>query len=382
MIDWLNRLIPSSIPVSWSERIRSCAGALIGIAITGIGIRSFGQSSGLVPFLVPPMGASAVLLFAVPASPIAQPWSFIGGNLISATIGVTCSQIISDPVLAAAAAIAFALWAMFTLRCMHPPSGAVALTAVLGGPGIHSLGYGYVLAPIAVQSLIMLACAIAYHALTGHRYPHANHESNAINNPGRARREISRDELESALRRRGELLDIDTDDLASLLQEVQTLAYVRSFSGLTCGDVMSRPVICISPKTSLNTARDILLRHRIKALPVTDESGRVIGIVTRADVRRLEETTGIAEGGSPRLESWTVGDQETLVHSLMTVTPETVEAKTLLVTVVPMFAKHGHHHIPVVDSHGRLVGMMTQADVVSGLYKHSQAFADIQRKVS
>jgi CBS domain-containing membrane protein len=381
MIDWLSRFIPSPISVSWSERVRSCIGALIGVAITGIAMRSFNHISVLVPYLVAPMGASAVLLFAVPASPIARPWSFVGGNLISATIGVTCSQFISDPLLAAAIAIAFALGGMFAFRCVHPPSGAVALTAVLGGPGIHSLGYGFVLAPIAVQSLIMLACAIAYHALTGHRYPHTRHDNKAMHNSGGSRQEVSRVELESALRRRGELLDIGTDDLASLLQEVQMLSYVRNLSELTCGDVMSRPVICVSTKTSLNAARDILLEHRIKALPVADESDRVIGIVTWADVCGYEETTNIAETDDLCLERWINCCQETLVDSVMTVVPETVEARTLLIRVVPKFAKHGHHHIPVVNSHGRLVGMLTQADVVSGLYQHGYAFADTQRMV-
>jgi CBS domain-containing membrane protein len=137
-----------------------------------------------------------------------------------------------------------------------------------------------VLAPIAVQSLIMLVCAISYHALTGHRYPHSRHDSNVIKNSGGSRQEISRVELESALRGRGERLDISTGDLASLLQEVQMLPFVRSFSELTCGDVMSRPVIFVPTKTSLKAARDILRDHRIKALPVTDESDRVIGIVS------------------------------------------------------------------------------------------------------
>ncbi|MFM0169343.1 CBS domain-containing protein [Paraburkholderia sediminicola] len=153
------------------------------------------------------------------------------------------------------------------------------------------------------------------------------------------------------------------------------LAYARSFGELTCGDVMSRPAICIPTKTSLKTARDILLRHRIKALPVTDGSKQVIGIVTWADVYGREETVRATEACSSRPDPWTVSSQETLVDSLMTERPETVEARTLLMTIVPMFAKHGHHHIPVVDSHGQLVGMMTQADVISGLYHHSQAFA-------
>ncbi|MFM0222832.1 HPP family protein [Paraburkholderia dipogonis] len=375
MIHWFNRFVPSPISVNWSERIRSCVGVSIDITVTGLTMRSFNQSGVLVPFLVAPMGASAVLLFAVPASPIAQPWSFVGGNLISATIGVAWSQSISDPALAAAAAVPIALCAMFSLRCMHPPSGAVALTAVLGGPGIHSLGYGFVIAPIAVQSLIMLVSAITYHALTGHRYPHGSHEGIAIDDADQSRRKISRIDLESAVRRRGELLDVGTDDLASLMEEAQMLAYARSFGELTCGDVMSRPAICIPTKTSLKTARDILLRHRIKALPVTDGSKQVIGIVTWADVYGREETVSVAEACSSRLERWTVPSQETLIDSLMTARPEMVEARTLLMTVVPMFAKHGHHHIPVVDSHGQLVGMMTQADVISGLYHHSQAFA-------
>jgi CBS domain-containing membrane protein len=88
-------------------------------------------SSTSILLLVAPMGASAVLLFAVPASPLAQPWSIVGGNLVSATVGVACATWISDLVDAAALAIALAICAMFALRCVHPPSGAVALTAVL-----------------------------------------------------------------------------------------------------------------------------------------------------------------------------------------------------------------------------------------------------------
>src|SRR5450830_1606221 len=82
-------------------------------------------------WLIAPMGASAVLLFAVPASPLAQPWSIIGGNLVSALVGVSYAKLVAEPALAAALAIALAIACMFALRCIHPPSGAVALTAVL-----------------------------------------------------------------------------------------------------------------------------------------------------------------------------------------------------------------------------------------------------------
>ncbi len=70
------------------------------------------------------MGACAVLLFAVLASPLAQPWSIIGGNLMLATVGVTCALLVHDPIDATALAAGVAICTMFALRCVHPPSGA------------------------------------------------------------------------------------------------------------------------------------------------------------------------------------------------------------------------------------------------------------------
>ncbi|HTJ93179.1 MAG TPA: HPP family protein, partial [Pararobbsia sp.] len=170
--DWLRSFVPAPLAVGWRERTRSCIGALIGIAVTGLVMRFFQNDMATMPWLVAPMGASAVLLFAVPSSPLAQPWSLIGGNLISALVGVTCARLIGDLTYAAAVAVALSIALMFALRCVHPPSGAVALTAVLGGPGIHALGFEFVLAPITIQSVLLLASAIVYHALTRHPYPH------------------------------------------------------------------------------------------------------------------------------------------------------------------------------------------------------------------
>jgi len=73
------------------------------------------------------MGASSVLLFAVPASPLAQPWSIVGGNFVSALVGIGCAHWIPDPALAATLAVGLAIIAMFQLRCLHPPGGAMGM---------------------------------------------------------------------------------------------------------------------------------------------------------------------------------------------------------------------------------------------------------------
>ena len=110
-------LCPQSIPVSWREWLFSCVGAFIGLMATEmIGHHSL---ASLNPWFVAPMGASAVLLFAVPASPLAQPWSIVGGNMVSATIGVSCAQLIAAPGMAAALAVALSIAAMMKLRCLH-----------------------------------------------------------------------------------------------------------------------------------------------------------------------------------------------------------------------------------------------------------------------
>ncbi|SAL39377.1 HPP family protein [Caballeronia telluris] len=373
---WIASFVPSPVAVKWPERLRSGLGALLGIAFTGGSMLLLLGPSANIPLLVAPMGASAVLLFAVPASPLAQPWSIIGGNLVSATVGVACATLIADPIDAAALAIAIAICAMFALRCVHPPSGAVALTAVLGGPSIHSLGFRFVLEPIALQSFALLTAAIVFHALTGHRYPHAAGQNAAKAqaaghppaNPG-----FTRADLDAVLARRDELLDIDPADLESVVNEAQMRAYVRTFDELTCADIMSHPVASIFATTTAATASDLLSRRAVKALPVVDTTQRVIGIVTRADL--MQYGSGGALSALFRLPArWLANDDEATrtAGALMTTDVCTISAATPITELVPIFANFGHHHIPVLDGQERLVGMITQADVIAGLYRQTQ----------
>ncbi|MFM0298868.1 HPP family protein [Paraburkholderia sediminicola] len=376
-LNWISSFIPAPIAVKWQERWRSCLGALLGIAFTGGSMHLLLGSAANIPLLVAPMGASAVLLFAVPASPLAQPWSIVGGNLVSATIGVTCASMLTDPILASALAVALSICGMFALRCVHPPSGAVALTAVLGGPAVHALGYAFVLEPIAVQSIALLCAAIVYHAATGHRYPHAGRQNQG--NAGAAADQTSRSgftraDLDAVLKRRGEMLDIDPGDLESLLRETQLQAFSRTFNELTCADIMSRHVVTVAPDTRAAAAWRLLKRNHVKALPVTDPAHRLVGIVTRADLID-KRTFGRLSSVASYVDGWLRRDSLSTpnVGSVMSTEVCTVNAASPITELVPMFANYGHHHIPVLDAAGQVVGMITQVDLISGLYR--QTFA-------
>lgn len=119
--------------------------------------------------VVAAVGAAAVLVFAAPNSRYAQPWPLLAGNLVSAVVGVSCARWIADPMLATGAALGLAMFAMQLLRCAHPPGGATAMIAVIGSEHIRTLGYTYVLMPIGLNMLLLLA--LIGHRLLGNPYP-------------------------------------------------------------------------------------------------------------------------------------------------------------------------------------------------------------------
>lgn len=158
-------------PVTHRERLVSILGGCLSIPALFAASSLFLPAEASLP-LVASMGASAVLLFALPHGPLSQPWPLLGGHVVSALIGVTCAQWIPHPMLAAALAVGLAIGAMHYLRCLHPPGGATALVAVIGGPAVSQLGYGFVLAPVALNALIMLLVAVHFNAvLPWRRYP-------------------------------------------------------------------------------------------------------------------------------------------------------------------------------------------------------------------
>jgi CBS domain-containing membrane protein len=368
---WLRRFLPHPVHVSRRERIRACAGALVGIGLTfWITYWVLGPSSH-IPLLIAPMGASAVLLFGAPASPLAQPWSLIGGNLVSAIIGVTCAAWIPDPGVASAVAVAASIAGMFALRCLHPPSGAVALTAVLGGPAVHQMGYQFVLLPVELNSLFLLCAALCYHRLTRHAYPHVVRAVETQKTESAEQLGFTRADLDAVLASRDEWVDVDAADLEALMRETELRAYGRRMGDLTCGNIMSTDVHYVWPSTSVETAWALLRKYSIKSLPVVDDQHRVVGIITQADFLRHAKIDTLLNLKKPlQLVASNGGaDQPLTVGAIMTLRVRTVNLRQAVVDLIPLFADFGHHHLPVVDDTKQLCGMVTQADLVSGLYQ-------------
>lgn len=374
---FLKSIIPKIGSANAAERLRASIGALIGILVTGFVTQYALGSSAAVPLLIAPMGASSVLLFAVPASPLAQPWSVLGGNLIASLAGVTAVMWIDDPFIGSAVAVSVAIALMMLCKCIHPPSGAVALTAVLGGPAVHAAGYGFVLWPVGVNTILLLLTAIAYNNLTGRRYPHKPVAAPNLHATGdahpTARVGLTEADLTAVLKEHNQLFDVNPEDIAGIVREAELKAYRRRSSEITCGDIMSRDVVGVAPSTTLRQAHELLRAHDIKALPVTEEDATVIGIVTQTDL--LDKAAWGANGprisNGHRLKSAINMEKapQGTVADIMTMPVKSVYPETPIADIVPLMADGGLHHMPVVDKNNKLVGLVTQSDLIAGLFQ-------------
>jgi CBS-domain-containing membrane protein len=146
--------------VSFSEVCWSWLGSFLGIAAVALLHYKLLDQQGLM-LLLGSFGASAVLIYGAVRSPLAQPRNLLGGHILSAVIGVTAFQWLgNNPWLAAAVAVSTSIALMHLTSTLHPPGGATALIAVIGGQSVHKLGYLYVVMPVALGACIMLVVAL------------------------------------------------------------------------------------------------------------------------------------------------------------------------------------------------------------------------------
>lgn len=142
------------------EFMISIIGAFIGTLIASFFSNMILEAEDM-PLILASTGASAILIFSLPFSPVSQPWNLVGGHLVSAFVGVSCYFLVPNELLASSMSIPLAMLFMHYLHCMHPPGGATAITAVIGGAHVHALGYAFVIIPVFVNAIILLSIAMA-----------------------------------------------------------------------------------------------------------------------------------------------------------------------------------------------------------------------------
>lgn len=172
-------------------------------------------------YIVPSMGASAVLLFAAPHAPFSQPWNVIAGHAISAIIGVACWHWIPNYTVAASASVGLAISAMVITRSIHPPGGATALAAVIGSERLHNLGYSYEYQPILLNAVTILVVAILFNSLfQWRRYPAHWHimkpTGTAVSTTVKDYAPINHEDFVYALSHIDTYVDIDEDQLLDI----------------------------------------------------------------------------------------------------------------------------------------------------------------------
>lgn len=373
-------VFPPQPYVSPTEKLLGSASAWVAVLLLAL-VSSYFAGPGSVLFMLASMGASAVLLFATPHSPLAQPWPLVGGHVIAAIVGVTCFRYVPHSFVAAAVAVATVILLMHSLRCLHPPGGATALIPILGGADIQELGYQVVLAPVGLNVLLLLALALVINnLLPGRRYPTPHYEGGRVAGPQPpgwplGRLGMAPDDLVNAIREMNTYIDVNEEDLEEIYARAELHAHRRRMGDILCRDIMTHDVATAEFGDELETVWELMRARKLKGLPVVDRARRVVGIVTiidflkRADTRTggplLDRIVGFIRR-TPSLSS----DKPEVVGQIMTAPAVTVPETTHIISLIPLFAQHGIHHVPVVDADDKLVGMITQSDLMEALYHY------------
>jgi CBS domain-containing membrane protein len=346
--DWISRFKPLRAPLPLTERLHAGVGGLLGLLVTAFAMRACVGSFDHVPLLIAPLGASTVLVFGVPASPLAQPYSVVVGNTVAALVGVTVARFVPDAFVAGALAVSVTIACTSWLGCLHPPAGAVALTAVIGGPVITSQGYRFALVPVALSSLLLVAVGVAFNNLARRRYPHVpelpTSPHRTADAPPEFRVGFAPEDIDAALARLGTPLDVEREDLLALFRHVEQEAHRRLHAEITCGQIMSRDLVTIAPEDSTELALARLREHSLRILPVVDAEGRVLGAVDWASV-----------AGTPHRP----------VRELPSIYYEQASENT---PVKQLFQRLSRGHVRealILDARQRLLGIVTETDLLA-----------------
>ncbi|MEO3878607.1 HPP family protein [Rheinheimera fenheensis] len=362
----------SAIPLT--ERLKVVSAAFVALLLVTLISRYFAPTEQAIVLLAS-MGASSVLLFGLPNSPLAQPWSFAAGHLISAGIGLLCAHLFNDMALMAAVTIALVLFAMYLFECMHPPGGATALVPVIASAQ-QVPDYTFLLYPVALNVAVMLLVALF---LQRYWLKLGRHSKAATMQPVKLRQDLSplarlglqADDLLAALNSFNTVVDIREQDLETLYHQAQLIAYQRKSGQICCADIMSRDLVTVSAATRVSDAWLLLRKHKLSMLPVVDSQQQLLGVITMVDFLsrvQVPHYWGVLRFLRQRLSGAARRDKNRTVADYMVKDVIVARSHDHIAALVPLLSDQGFHHIPVLDGQQKLVGIVSQSDLIAALF--------------
>lgn len=343
---------------------RAGLGAAFGLLLAGLALKAAG-----VGWLIAPFGASAVLVYAVPNSPLAQPWSVVMGNTLSALVALGVLTALPQADWAVPLAVGLAIAVMLLARALHPPGGAVALLVALGGKAdwLHILGL------VAAGSCLLVAIGILWNRAVGRVYPFrqpAQPGPHGTRDPApEARIGLDPAELEHILEDYRQSANVGVADLARLVGAAEQAAAARRMEGFTAADIMSRDLVTVGPDAPLSQVADLFRARGFTSLPVV-EGERLLGVIFQIDlIRRAREDAFRQHHSLIRALANLIDSHrkrppkagEIMETGTPRITPDTPVGALL-----PLLADGGAEAVPVVDG-PRIVGIVTRTDLVSAL---------------
>jgi len=341
----LRGLLPAMPAPNRNDALRAAVGAGLALAFTNWALGHLPH--GPAPALIAPFGASVFLIFAVPNSPLAQPWSVVVGSLVSALAAIAVVHLVPLTAVAAAMAVALAIVAMALARAMHPPAGAIALLVVLTADPAHPPGFLFALTPVADGAVLLVICGIVWNRLTGRVYPFRQPSPTGPHgtaDPAADRRlGLRAEDLQTILTRLRLSPNLGPEDLGRALEAAEAEATARHLGGLTAADIMSRDVVAMSPDA---TEHDIALafrRHGFNTLPVRDATGQFAGLLYDLDLIEADPSATAADLARPAT---------------------TLPPGAGLSDLLPLLSDGHQQSVPITEGR-RLIGIVSRSDLIT-----------------
>jgi len=372
---------PAVGPPNLREMLRACIGAGIGLTLCTFLVRltmapvdAAGPDPSLL--LIAPLGATAMLAFAVPSSPLAQPWAALVGNTVAALVGVTVVMVVADPWLALGLSVTLAMIAMMMLRATHPPAAGIALGTVLTADAVREAGFSYAFSPVMLDTALLLSLAVIFNHLTGRVYPFrqpVEHAPRPLGDTG-LRPVVDSADLTAILQRLRLDANIGAGDLARLIDAAHHQAAEHLFDGVQTAQIMSRNLVTAYPRMPVSQIAALFRQHKVRTLPVVGFDGVFQGFVSETDlIRTLHSPNTKADAGMlSRLLRASRDVAEPVAADVMQRTVGTVTEVTPLGVLIDLLAEGAQQAVPVLDE-GRLVGLVSRSDLIAALAKAHHA---------